>query len=142
MPTPEMKRLLPGTLLAALSAGCVGPPAPTPEALRLAANPRAVVEGRVLDPGGRPVAGVRVQAVPRGDISWSGEAETDNEGRFRLSLYAPADYGFLIFEGDHAVVTDSPRDPALLHVPVEPGQTKRGVELCFLREAREKVLGS
>lgn len=128
-------------LLLLLCGACVSAPPPTAAARRLAENPRATVEGRVTDGDGRPVPGVRVQAVPGGrDIIWAAPAPTDAEGRFRLSLDAPAEYVFLIFEDAVAVVTSSPRDPAQVRISVAPGETRAGVELTLLRRDRQCIL--
>lgn len=124
----------------AFCAACTAPPPPTAAARRLAHNARATVEGRVTDTDGKPVAGVRVQAVPGDDILWSPPETTDESGRFCLTVDAPAEYAFLIFEGSEAVITPSPRDPARVRVFVEPGQAKDGVELTLLRTEREKLL--
>lgn len=95
----------------------------------------------MTDAQGHPVAGARVQAVPGGrDILWSSAAPTDAEGRFRLSLDAPAEYVFLVFVDSVAVVTPSPRDPARVRIFVNAGETKRGVELTLLQEEREKLI--
>ena len=114
---------------------------PTAGARRLARNARATVEGRVTDAAGRPVAGASVQAVPGGkDINWSDAAPTDAEGRFRLSLDAPAEYVFLVFVDSVAVVTSSPKDPAQVRIFVSAGETRTDVELVLLGKEREKVL--
>jgi carboxypeptidase family protein len=124
----------------AFCVACAAPPPPTPTARRLAQNARATVEGRVTDTDGRPVAGVRVQAVPGDDILWSPPETTDGSGRFCLTVHAPAEYVFLIFEGSEAVITPSPHDPARVRVFVEPGEAKDGVELTLLRTEREQLL--
>ncbi|MGH9368508.1 MAG: carboxypeptidase-like regulatory domain-containing protein [Thermoanaerobaculia bacterium] len=138
-------KLRPGpvaTLLAALASGCATPPPPTAAARLLAQNRKATVEGRVIDTQGRPVPGVRVEGVPGGkDIVWSPAAVTDAEGRFRLSLDAPAEYVFLIFEGSVAAVTPSPKDPARVRIFLQAGETWRGIELTLLREERQKLIG-
>ena len=48
-----------------LASGCATRPRATPEAIRRARNPPAIVEGRVLDREGRPSAGVTVWGLPR-----------------------------------------------------------------------------
>jgi len=122
------------------TAACAGPPPPTDAAKRLAQNPKAVVLGRVTDEDGRPVAGVRVQAIPGGrDVFWREPAPTDADGRFRLALDAPAEYVFLVYEGSTAVLTDDPRDPARVCVSVLPGEKREGIELTLLRKKRKEV---
>jgi hypothetical protein len=128
-------------LLCALGAfACATPPRPAPATLALAANARATVEGRETDRQGRPVAAIGVQGLPRGaDAGWSAPAVTDSEGRFRLSLVAPAEYGFLLSWRGRTVITPEEDDPARLRVAVLPGQRRVGLELRFLREAWEKL---
>src|SRR5262249_31781100 len=103
---------------------------------RIAANTPAVVEGRVVDPEGRPAVGVGVRGIPRGeDIPWTAPATTGCDGRFRLSLAAPAAYGFLLSWHGVSVMTPEQDDPALVGVPVEPGSHVDGVVLVFDAEA-------
>jgi Carboxypeptidase regulatory-like domain len=125
---------------ALLGVACATAPRPTPESLALAANARATVEGRVTDRQGRPVAAIEVRGLPRGrDAGWSPPAVTDSEGRFRLSLVAPAQYGFLLSWQGRTVVTLDKDDPARLNVAVKPGEIRGGIELLFLREEWEKL---
>jgi hypothetical protein len=134
-----MRRAFLAATLLALAA-CASPPPPTPAAKERARNPKAVVEGRVVDEQGRAVSGVTVQAIPGGkDIEWSAAVPTDAGGHFRLSLDAPADYVFLIFEGDMGVVTSSPKDPARVRISVAPGEVRRGIELTYLSAERKKI---
>ena len=124
-----------------VAGACATPPPPTEAARQLAKNPRATVEGRVTDEQGRPTSGVSVQAVPGGrDIFWKAPSPTDAEGRFRLSLDAPAEYVFLVYDRSVAVLTTSPRDPAQVRIYVEAGETRSGVELTFLRKDRERLI--
>ena len=117
-------------------ASCASAPRPRPATSRIASNPPAIVEGRVTDTAGRPAAGMDVRGIPRGeDIPWSPPAVTDCEGRFRLSVAAPAAYGFLLSWKGTAVLTPEPDDPALVGVPVAPGQTVQGVALVFDADA-------
>jgi hypothetical protein len=126
--------LLVGT--AATLCACASPPRPREAALRIAKNPPAIVEGRVTDPTGRPAAGIGVRGIPRGeDIPWSAPAITDCDGRFRLSVPAPAAYTFLLYWKDTAVMTPEPDDPSNVAVPVQPAQTVAGVVLVFDAEA-------
>ena len=118
--------------LAIAAASCAAAPKPTAASLRIATYTPAVVEGRVTDVAGHPVAGIGVRGIPRGeDIPWSAPARTDCDGRFRLSLAAPAAYGFLLSWNGTAVMTPGPDDPALVAVAVEPGARVDGVELVF-----------
>ena len=108
--------------------------------LALGANERAVVEGRVLDRQGRAVAAIKVQGLPRGkDIGWSPAVVTDAEGHFRLTLFAPAEYGFLLVWRDRTIITPEEDDPSRLRVDVSPGERRAGIELIFLREEWEKL---
>jgi hypothetical protein len=133
-------RRSPAVLLLLLAAACASPPPPTAAAKRIARNPKAVVEGRVTDEDGRAVAGVLVQAIPGGrDIQWADAAPTDASGHFRLSLDAPADYAFMIFDGPVAVVTSSPRDPARVRVALQPGEIRKGIELTYLSSERKQA---
>jgi len=131
-----------GTAALALVAGaCVTPPRPTDEAVRRSANLPAAVEGFVLDPEGRPVSGVTVWGLPRDkDLGWSAPAVTDDAGRFRLSLVAPGDYGFLISWKGITVVTPRADDPSRLVVKVAAGEKKSGVGLVFRRHEWKRAL--
>ena len=121
--------------IAVVLCACATPPRPTPEAVARAANPHAILEGRVRDRLGRAVPGILVRALPRGkDIEWAPAAITDSEGRFRLSLVAPAEYGFLLRWQGRTVVTREEDDPARLRVAVAPGEHRGGIELLFLRD--------
>ena len=123
-----------------LSAACATPPKVTAASRRISANPRATVEGRVRDPEGRPAAGIGVRGIPHGaSIPWSEPASTGCDGRFRLSLAAPGDYGFLLVWNGGSVVTSDPRDPALVEIAVAPGQTLGGIELTFLPDAWRQI---
>jgi hypothetical protein len=127
-------RVAPLVIFAALAAlRCATAPKVTAATKRISANPRAVVEGRVRDEDGRPVAGIGVRGIPRGaDIPWSPTVPTGCDGTFRVSLAAPGGYGFLLYWNGQAVVTADPRDPALVEIEVVPGQTITGIELLFL----------
>jgi hypothetical protein len=120
------------TMAAMMLGACASPPRPRDAALRIAKNPPAVVEGRVTDRSGRPAAGIGVRGIPRGqDIPWSAPAITDCDGRFRLSVPAPAAYAFLLYWKDTAVLTPDSDDPSNVAVPVQPGQTVSGVAIVF-----------
>ena len=126
-----------------LLAACASPPKPRPSFQRIASNPPAVVEGRVVDPDGRPAAGVGVRGIPRGeDIPWTAPAKTDCDGRFRISLAAPAAYGFLLSWRGVSVMTPAADDPALIGVPVEPGGHVDGVVLIFDAAAWRRAIDS
>jgi protocatechuate 3,4-dioxygenase beta subunit len=108
--------------------------------LALAANARATVEGRVTDREGHPVAAIGVRGLPRGkDVGWSAPAVTNSEGRFRLALVAPAEYGFLLSWQGRTVVTPEKDDPSRLNIAVSPGENRGGIQLVFLREEWAKL---
>ena len=93
-----------------------------------------------MDAAGAPVAGISVIGLPRGkDIPWSPPAVTDSGGRFRLILFAPAEYGFLLRVEGRTVVNPLPEDPSRLAISVVPGERREGIELVFLREAWKDV---
>jgi hypothetical protein len=118
-----------------LAIACASPPKTTPAARQLFSNARAVLEGRVVDRAGRPVAGLGVTAIPRGrDIEWSPAAKTDSAGRFVLTLFAPAEYAFFLSRGAKTVITPDPDDPLRVIVSLQPGERRSGVELRFLDE--------
>jgi hypothetical protein len=126
-----------------LVAGCVSRPRPTADAVRRSRNPTAVVEGVVRDPAGRPVAGVSVHGLPREkDLLWSPASVTDAEGRFRLVLDAPGEYGFLISSGGITVVTPREDDPSRVTVSLRPGERRTGIALRFRPEEFEKAIRS
>ncbi len=127
-------------LLAAICAACATAPRPAPASLALAGNERAVVEGRVTDGQGRAVAGIGVTGLPRGrDAGWSPAAVTDSNGRFRLVLIAPAEYGFLLTWRGRTVITPGEDDPSRLRIPVAPGTRREGIEIHLLRDAWDKI---
>ena len=117
------------------AARCASAPSPTAASRRLAKNPRATIEGRVVGEEGLPVAGISVYALPHGrDIPWSPPSVTDSAGRFRLTVFAPAEYGFLLRLEGRTVVTPRPEDPSRLRIPVAPGEHRNGIEIVFLRQ--------
>jgi hypothetical protein len=126
---------------AALLSACATAPRQTAQAKKIAANPRAIVEGRVHDTAGRPVAGIGVRGIPWGrDIPWSPPAVTDAAGRFRLALAAPGSYGFLLIRDGRTVITPDDRDPSRLSIPVAPGERRDGIELVFLRSEWKRAM--
>ena len=128
-------------LALAFAAACASRPRPTDETVRRSTNPPAVVEGRVRDPQGRPVAGIAVRGLPRDKhLLWSPASVTDAEGRFRLTLVAPGEYGFLLEAGGITVVTSRADDPARVVVRLEPGARREDVDLVFRGEEWERVL--
>ncbi|HEY3173569.1 MAG TPA: carboxypeptidase-like regulatory domain-containing protein [Thermoanaerobaculia bacterium] len=130
-----------GLLALGLAAGCASRPRQTAEAIRRGANPPAMVGGRVRDPEGRPVAGLTVRGLPREkDLGWSAPSVTDEEGRFRLTLVAPGEYGFLISWKGITVVTPRSDDPARVRIALGPGQKRTGIELVFHREEWDRAL--
>jgi hypothetical protein len=136
----QTRRAGPALLAAFFFAACAAPPRPKPESLALASNAPAIVEGRVTDRQGRPVAAIRVQALPRGEtVGWSPPAATDAQGHFLLSVIAPAEYGFLLSWRGRVVITPEKDDPARQRISVSPGDRRSAVELIFLREAWETL---
>jgi hypothetical protein len=130
-----------GMIALALGAGCASRPRPTAEAIRRGTNPPAIVEGRVLDPQGRPVAGVTVWGLPRDkDVGWSAPSVTDGAGRFRLTLVAPGEYGFLISWKGITVVTPRKDDPSRVLVALGLREKRTGVEIVFRREEWDHAL--
>ena len=137
----RFRRLLPALLVLPLIA-CAAAPKPTAEMLRLEASPRAVVEGRILDAEGRPVAGISVRGIPRGrDIPWFPWSVTQCDGSYRLALAAPAHYAFQLLWKGRSVITEDPRDPARLEVALLPGERRTGVDLVFLPALWRAVTG-
>jgi hypothetical protein len=127
--------------LVVMAVACASRPRPTAESLRRSANPRAVVEGRVHDEKGNPVSGVSVQGLPREKhLAWSPGSVTDGEGRFRLELIAPGEYGFLISWKGITVVTPKENDPARVLLRLAPGDRRTGIELVFRREEWERAI--
>lgn len=130
-----------GMIALALGAGCASRPRPTAEAVRRGTNPPAIVEGRVVDPQGHPVAGVTVWGLPRDkDVGWSAPSVTDDRGKFRLTLVAPGDYGFLIARQGITVVTPRKDDPSRVLVALVPRDKRTGVDLVFRREEWDHAL--
>ena len=125
------------------AAACAAAPKPTAASVRIAKNEPALIEGRVTDPAGRSVAGIAVRGIPRGaDIPWSAPSITDCGGSFRLSVPAPAAYGFLLSLRGTAVITPNADDPALVAVAVEPGDRVTGIVLVFDAAAWSLVLAA
>lgn len=130
-------------VVAGLACACATAPKPTATNRRIRANPPGIVEGRVLDASGKPVAGIGVRGIPQGaDIPWSAPAVTACDGSFRLSLAAPGTYAFLLLWNGVAVVTPSPADPAHTHVVVNPGTRSEGVNLIFLDDEWRRITPS
>lgn len=88
-----------------------------PAHVRLLLQPGVVVEGRVLDDGGRSLAGatVDVMATPSDDLPVSGRSGRD--GRFRVGPVAPGRYQILARIEDY-VPLDAP-EPQLGSRPVQ-----------------------
>ena len=81
-------------------------------------------------------------AIPRGrDIEWSPAATTDSDGRFTLTLFAPAEYAFMLWRDGRTVITGDPDDPCRVVVAVQPGDHAAGLELHFLGDEWKEVGG-
>lgn len=127
--------------LAAVVCGCATRPQPTPETVRRSANPRAIVEGRVVDPRGAPVAGVSVRGLPREkEVAWTAPSVTDVQGRFRVELVAPGQYGFVLSWKGITIVTPFEDDPSRVLLRLAPGERRSGIELLFRREEWEHAV--
>jgi hypothetical protein len=142
-----MNAIRPFALLAAgglailFAVGCASRPRPTAETVRRSRNPPASVEGIVRGRAGKPVSGLSVQGLPREkDLPWSPATVTDREGRFRLTLAGPGEYGFLVWSGEITVVTPRPDHPSRTTVSLRPGERRTGVVLVFDREEEEKAI--
>jgi carboxypeptidase family protein len=128
-------------LLVAAACACASRPRPTPEMLRRSANPRAVVEGRVVDPRGAPVQAVSVRGLPREkEVAWTGPSVTDAEGRFRVELIAPGEYGFVLSWKGITIVTPLGDDPSRVLLRLAPGERRAGIELVFHRDEWARAL--
>src|SRR5262245_27395082 len=138
-----MKAAAAPLVLALISAACATAPTPTDASRQIRANARATVLGRVRDAEGRPAAGLSVRGIPRGaDIQWSPWVKTECDGTFRLVLFAPGGYSFLLGWKGVGIETPDPRDPALTLIDVEPGQTVSGVELMLLLPEWQRISDS
>lgn len=127
--------------LAVVACGCATRPQPTPETVRRSANPRAIVEGRVVDPRGAPVAGLSVRGLPREkEVAWTAPSVTDVQGRFRVELVAPGQYGFVLSWKGITVVTPFEDDPSRVLLRLAPGERRAGIELLFRREEWEHAV--
>ncbi|HEX9287689.1 MAG TPA: carboxypeptidase-like regulatory domain-containing protein [Thermoanaerobaculia bacterium] len=134
-------RIAIGLIALGLGAGCASRPRSTEEAVLRRANPPAVVEGRVRDPQGRPVTGVAVRGLPHErDLGWSAPSVTDDEGRFRLTLVAPGEYGFLVSWRGISIVTPLKDDPARVRIALRAGEKRMNVELVFRREEWDRAI--
>jgi hypothetical protein len=138
----EKRGLKPLGWLAGLlvAAACASKP-PIPGRAQLVRNPRAEVSGVVLDSATQlPVAGIRVWAIPHAKaVPWPSAATTDGNGRFRLTVYAPADYSFMFETGGRTVITSRGKDASLHMIHVTPGDAIEGLRLFFFRDAFENV---
>ena len=135
-----LRRALLLPFLPLLFASCATAPKQTEALRRIHANPPAIVEGRVQDEDGRPVAGIGVRGIPRArDIPWLPAATTQCNGTFRLALAAPGAYGFLLQWRGLTVITASPQDPARLEIPVDSGEHRGGIDLVFLAPLWQQV---
>jgi hypothetical protein len=127
-------------MLILVETACANRPRPTEESVRRATQPPAIVEGRVVNPQGTPVAGVCVKGLPRDkDLGWSPSSVTDGRGRFQLRLVAPGEYGFLVSWKGITVVTPREDDPSRVRVKLAAGERRVGVELVFRRDDWERA---
>ena len=138
-----MPRLSPAAALALAFAACATPPPPTQAAQRLAQNPRDRRRGtRDRRSRAAPVAGVARAGDAAAARTSSGPppAPTDADGRFRLSLDAPAEYVFLDLRGPRGRRHDVAARSRARADRRQPGETRQGVALTLLGEEREKLI--
>ncbi len=136
----RLRKILP-VVTAAVSLACATAPKPTAASREIRKNSPALVEGRVLDTAGQPVAGISVRGIPWSkDLPWSAPATTACDGSFRLSLPAPGSYGFLLIWRGISVITPSENDPSRIAIRLEPGEKHAGVELAFLGPAWKEAV--
>ena len=84
-----------------------------------------------------------MQGLPRNEnLLWSDAAVTDREGRFRLAVAAPGEYGFLVTSGAITVVTPRPDDPSRTVISLRPGERRTGIDLVFRRENEKEAIRS
>jgi protocatechuate 3,4-dioxygenase beta subunit len=95
----------------------------------------AAVEGRVLSPSGRPVAGARVEVVEAEEsrlFMMQASAETDGDGRYRLDGVAP---GTRTVQAEHKSYRRAVRD-----LEVRPGENTLDISLEGGSEVRGRVV--
>lgn len=111
--------------LRATTAPVTAPPAGTAEAPAVALAEGAVVQGRVLDPQGKPAAGIQVFEFG-GSVYEQGPAKTvtDAEGRFRLEGVLPG----MARIAAHSEDLGRPRAEATLPVSRDPSRLELRLE--------------
>ena len=93
-------------------------------ALRIALSPVAAIEGRTVDPDGRPVPRARVTVRPNERMRFDLETVSDESGFFRIETVVPGSVQLLAGAPGH--------QSALLKLDVLPGQELRGVEVLLV----------
>jgi len=84
---------------------------------------------------------MRVDPIPlTRDVLYSPSATTDAEGRFELTLFAPASYTLLLCKGEICAITPDPRDVSRMSVTVYPGERQDGIELRFFPEPWDDIV--
>ena len=85
---------------------------------------------------------MRIDPIPLArDVLYSPSATTDAQGRFELTLFAPASYAFILCKAEVCVLTPDPGDVSRTMVTVSPGQREDGIELRFNQELWTDILG-
>ncbi|HYO11747.1 MAG TPA: carboxypeptidase regulatory-like domain-containing protein [Thermoanaerobaculia bacterium] len=115
----------PGYVLASLDARTL------PPEVRL--QPAASVEGRVVDPSGRPVADARILVDP--PLPSDPPVASAPDGRFRLDGLPPASALALSARLEHPGRPPGPVSAASPLSPLAPGESRKGVRLVLARGA-------
>ncbi|HET9227505.1 MAG TPA: carboxypeptidase regulatory-like domain-containing protein, partial [Thermoanaerobaculia bacterium] len=116
----------------AVAAGVQVPAEPP---VRLVLRPSAAVEGRTVDPDGKPVAGARVNIFPSDPMAVGGtrvfgasrarQAVSDDTGFFRVEDVIPGSFELLAMAAGY-------QRSELKNLEVRPGQDLRGTEVVLM----------
>ncbi|HEX7181544.1 MAG TPA: carboxypeptidase regulatory-like domain-containing protein [Thermoanaerobaculia bacterium] len=121
----RLRLAAPGYISASLDARSL------PPEVRL--QPAASVEGRVVDPSGRPVADARILVDPL--LPSGPSVASAPDGRFRLDGLPPAAALALSARLEHPGRPPGPASTASPLSPLAPGEPRKGVRLVLVRGA-------